>query len=158
MFLIAVDAKNFSTAWAAYQSTRRLDTGRICVWGMLSPKLYTKCGRPLDGWWCIPSGILQSTRLQYSRRRLRWTNETNAADQNKLITLDSTSTRTFSNHNIVITTHEKIYYKLVHSVTENAIYMTSNRNQGSVPWIKRLGTIHLTSFVTCKRQEQSKET
>jgi hypothetical protein len=21
----------------------------LCVWGMLSPKLYTKCGRPLDG-------------------------------------------------------------------------------------------------------------
>ena len=25
----------------------------LCVWGMLSPKLYTRCGRPLDGWWCI---------------------------------------------------------------------------------------------------------
>jgi hypothetical protein len=105
--LTGVDAKNFSTVWAAYQSTRRLDTGRICVWGMLSPKLYTKCGRPLGGWWCIPSGILQSTRLQYSRRRLRWTNKTNAADQNRLIISDFTSTRTFSNHNTVVTTHEK---------------------------------------------------
>ena len=137
-----MDAKNFSTIWTAYQSTRRLDTGRICVWGMLSPKLYTKCGRPLGGWWCIPSGILQSTRLQYSRRRLRWTNETDAADQNELIIIDFTFTRTFSNHNIVITTHEKIYYKFAHSVTENTIYMISSRNQGSVPWIKRLGTIH----------------
>ena len=25
----------------------------LCMWGMLSPKLYTKYGRPLDGWWCI---------------------------------------------------------------------------------------------------------
>ena len=57
------------------------------VCGMLSPKLYTKCGRPLGGWWCIPSGFLQSTRLQYSRKRLRWTNETDAADQNRLIIL-----------------------------------------------------------------------
>jgi hypothetical protein len=32
-------------------------------------------------------GSLQSTKLQCSRRRLRWTNETNAADQNELIIL-----------------------------------------------------------------------
>jgi hypothetical protein len=32
-------------------------------------------------------GSLQSTRLQCSRRRLRWTNETNAADQDELIIL-----------------------------------------------------------------------
>jgi hypothetical protein len=31
--------------------------------------------------------------------------------KHKLIILDFTSTRTFSNHNIVVTTHEK-YYKL----------------------------------------------
>ena len=121
------------------------------VCGMLSSKLYTKCGRPLGGWWCIPFDILQSTRLQYSRGRLRWTNETDAADRNRLITLNSTSTRTFSNCNVVIITHEKIYYKLAHSVTENTIYMISSRNQGSVPWIKRLSIIHLTSSKTCKR-------
>ena len=77
------------------------------VCGMLSQKLYTKCDRPLGGWWCILSGILQSTRLQYSRSRLWWTNETDVADQNRLIILDSTSTRTFNNYNIVIITHEK---------------------------------------------------
>ena len=152
-----MDAKNFSTVWAMYQSARRLNTGRNCVWGMLSPKLYTKCGRPLDGWWYVPSNILQSTGLQYSRKRLRWTNKTNTADQNRLIILDFTSTRTFSNHNTVVTTHEKICYKLAHSVTENTIYVTSSGNQESMPWIKRLGTIHLTSSVTCKRQRQSKE-
>ena len=79
--------------------------GFVC--GMSSPKLYTKCGKPLGGWWCIPSGILQSTRLQYSRRRLRWTNETGATDQNRLIILNSTSTRTFSNCNVMLITHEK---------------------------------------------------
>jgi hypothetical protein len=131
--------------------------GFVC--GTLSPKLYTKCGRPLGGWWCIPSGTLQSTRLQCSRRRLRWTNETDTADQNKLIILDSSFTRTFSNHNmVVITTHEKIYYKLAHSVTKNTIYITSSRNQGSVPWIKRLSIIHLTPSMTCKKEEQIKET
>ena len=35
----------------------------------------------------FPSSILQSIRLQCSCRRLRWTNETNAADQNELIIL-----------------------------------------------------------------------
>ena len=67
-------------------------------------------------------------------------NETDVADQNELIIIDFTFTRTFSNHNIMMTTHEKIYYKLAHSVTENTIYITSSRNQGSVSWIKRLST------------------
>jgi hypothetical protein len=98
----------------------------------------------------FPSSILQSTRLQCSRRRLRWTNEANTADQNKLIILNSTSTRTFSNYNIERTTHGRIHYKFAHSVVENTvdmISMTSNGNQGPVPWIKRLDMVHLTSPV-----------
>ena len=33
-----VDAKNFCTVWAAYQSTDGLDTGWICVCGGVEPK------------------------------------------------------------------------------------------------------------------------
>jgi hypothetical protein len=98
----------------------------------------------------FPSSILQSTRLQCSRRRLWWTNEANTADQNKLIILNSTSTRTFSNYNIERTTHGRIHYKFAHSVVENTvdmISMTSNGSQGPVPWIKRLDMVHLTSPV-----------
>ena len=57
--------------------------------------------------------------------------------------IDFTFTRTFSTHNAKMTTHEKIYHELVHSMTENTIYITSNKNQGSVPWTKKLGTMHL---------------
>ena len=71
--------------------------------------------------------------------------------KNKLIILDSIFIRMFSDHKIVITTHEKIYYKLAHLVTENTIYITSNRNQRSVPWIKRLNMMHLTSSMACKK-------
>ncbi len=98
----------------------------------------------------FPFSIFQSTKLQCSRRRLRWTNEANTADQNKLIILNSTSTRTFSNYNIERTTHGRIHYKFAHSVVENTvdmISMTSNGNQGPVPWIKRLDMVHLTSPV-----------
>jgi hypothetical protein len=98
----------------------------------------------------FPSSILQSTRLQCSRRRLQWTNEANTADQNKLIILNSTSTKTFSNYNIERTTHGRIHYKFTHSVVENTvdmISMTSNGNQGPMPWIKRLDMVHLTSPV-----------
>jgi hypothetical protein len=38
---------------------------------------------------------------------LRWTNEIDATDQDKLIILSSTSTRTFSNCNVMLITHEK---------------------------------------------------
>jgi hypothetical protein len=45
-----VDAQNFLHRWAAYQSAIRVNTGRdLCVWGMLSPKLDSKCGRSLRG-------------------------------------------------------------------------------------------------------------
>ena len=71
--------------------------------------------------------------------------------KNKLIILDSIFIRMVNDHNIVITTHEKIYYKLAHSVTEYTIYITSNRNQRSVSWIKRLNMMHLTSSMACKR-------
>jgi hypothetical protein len=103
----------------------------------------------------FPSSILQSTGLQCSRRRLRWTNEANAADQNKLIILNFASTRTFSNYNIERTTHGRIHYKFTHSVVENTVdmtSMTSNGNQGPVPWIKRLDIVHLTSPVACKKR------
>uniref|UniRef100_A0A2N9HNG7 Uncharacterized protein n=1 Tax=Fagus sylvatica TaxID=28930 RepID=A0A2N9HNG7_FAGSY len=58
--------------------------------------------------------------------------------------------RTFSNYNIERTTHGRIHYKFAHSVVENTvdmISMTSNGNQGPVPWIKRLDMVHLTSPV-----------
>jgi hypothetical protein len=99
----------------------------------------------------FPSSILQSTRLQCSRRRLRWTNEANTTDQNKLIILNFTSTRTFSNYNIERTTHGKIHYKFARSVVKNTVDVTSNGDQGPVPWIKRLDIVHLTSPVACKK-------
>jgi hypothetical protein len=99
----------------------------------------------------FPSSILQSTRLQCSRRGLRWTNEANAADQNKQIILNFTSTRTFNNYNIERITHGRIHYKLAHSVVETTVNMTSNGNQRPVPWIKRLSIVHLTSPVACKK-------
>jgi hypothetical protein len=74
----------------------------------------------------FPSSILQSTGLQCSRRRLRWINEANAADQNKLIILNFASTKTFSNYNIERTTHGIIHCKFTHSVVENTVDMTSN--------------------------------
>ena len=142
--------------------------------GMLSPKLYTKCGRSLDGWWCIPSGTPWSTRLQHSRKKLWWTNETNAADQSKLITMDFTSTRAFSNHNIVVTTHGNILqtclqtnridpidwdlvqqtqlFKNLYSVgVIPYIWQVVGKSQESVPWTKGLGTMHMASSVACKK-------
>ena len=103
----------------------------------------------------FPSSILQSTGLQCSRRRLRWINEANATDQNKLIILNFISTRTFSNYNVERATHGRIHYKFVHSVVENTVdmtSMTSNENQGRVPWIKRLDIVYLTSPVACKKR------
>jgi hypothetical protein len=38
---------------------------------------------------------------------LRWTNVANAADQSELVILSSTSTKTFSNCNVMLITHEK---------------------------------------------------
>jgi hypothetical protein len=35
-------------------------------------------------------------------------------------------------------------------MTVSAINTTKNRNQGSVPWTKRLGTMHLAFSMTCK--------
>ena len=67
--------------------------------------------------------------------------------------IDFTFTRTFSTHNAKMTTHEKIYHELVHSMTENTIYITSNKNQGSVPWTKKLGTMHLVLSMTYKKKE-----
>ena len=102
----------------------------------------------------FPSSILRSTGLQYSRRRSRWINEANTADQNKLIILNFASIRTFSNYNIKRTTHGGIHYKFTHSVMENTVdmtSMTSNGNQGPVPWIKRLDIVRLTSSVACKK-------
>jgi hypothetical protein len=103
----------------------------------------------------FPSSILQSTRLQYSRRRLWWTTEANSADQNKLIILNFISTRIFNNYNIKRKkTHGGIHYKFARSVVENTVdmlSMTSNGNQGPVPWIKRLDTVRLTSSVACKK-------
>jgi hypothetical protein len=95
--------------------------------------------------------VESKTLLQVWYRRLRWTNEANAADQNKLIILNFASTRTFSNYNIEKTTHGRIHYKFAHSVMENTVDMTSNGNQGLVPWIKRLDIVHLTSPVACKK-------
>jgi hypothetical protein len=83
---------------------------------------------------------------------LRWTNEANAADQNKLIILNFASTRTFSNYNIERITHGRIHYKFAHSVVENTVDMTCSGNQGPVPWIKRLSIVHLTSPVACKKR------
>jgi hypothetical protein len=77
----------------------------------------------------FPSSILQSTGLQCSRRRLRWINEANAADQNKLIILNFASTRTFSNYNVERTTHGRIHYKFTHSMVENTVDVTSSREQ-----------------------------
>jgi hypothetical protein len=100
----------------------------------------------------FPSSILQSTGLQCSRRRLRWINEANAADQNKLIILNFASTRTFSNYNVERTTHGRIHYRFTHSVVENTVDATSNGDQGPMPWIKRLSIVHLTSPVACKKR------
>jgi hypothetical protein len=100
----------------------------------------------------FPSSILQSTGLQCSRRRLRWINEANAADQNKLIILNFASTRTFSNYNVERTTHGRIHYKFTHSMVENTVDVTSSREQRPVSWIKRLSMVHLTSPVACKKR------
>ena len=52
--LPSVDAKNFQHRIGHVPIREKAEYGPdLCVWGMLSPKLYTKCGRPLDGWWCI---------------------------------------------------------------------------------------------------------
>jgi hypothetical protein len=75
--------------------------------------------------------------------------------------LNFISTRTFNNYNIERTTHGRIHYKFAHSVVENTvdmISMTSNGNQGPVPWIKRLDIVHLTSPVLARKDEQIKET
>ena len=69
-----------------------------------------------------------------------------------LIILNFTSTRTFNSYNIKRTTHGRIHYKFAHSVVENTIDMTSNGDQRSVPWIKRLSIVHLTSPVACKKR------
>jgi hypothetical protein len=83
-----VDAQNFCTVWATYQSARRLNTGQICVCGGCWAQNSTPSAVDhlmADG--AFPSRAPWSTRLQYSHRGLRWTNETNAADQNELIIL-----------------------------------------------------------------------
>ena len=133
-----------------------LNAGRVCVCGGCWAQNSTPSvvdHSEANG--AFPSSILQSTRLQCSRRRLRWINEANAADQNKLIILNFISTRTFSNYNVERATHGRIHYKFVHSVVENTVdmtSMTSNENQGPVPWIKRLDILHLTSPVACKKR------
>ena len=69
-----------------------------------------------------------------------------------LIILNFTSTRTFNSYNIKRAIHGRIHYKFAHSVVENTIDMTSSEDQGSVPWIKRLSIVHLTSPVACKKR------
>ena len=68
-----------------------------------------------------------------------------------LIILNFTSTRAFNSYNIKRAIHGRIHYKFTHSVVENTVSMTSNGNQGPVPWIKRLRIVHMTSLVVCKK-------
>ena len=69
-----------------------------------------------------------------------------------LIILNFTSTRVFNSYNIKRAIHGRIHYTFAYSVVENTVSMTSNENQGPVPWIKRLDTVHLTSPVACKKR------
>ena len=69
-----------------------------------------------------------------------------------LIILNFTSTRAFNSYNIKRAIHGRIHYKFTHSVVENTVSMTSNGNQGPVPWIKRLSIVRLTSPVACKKR------
>ena len=72
-----------------------------------------------------------------------------------LIILNFTPTGTFNSYNIKRAIHGRIHYKFAHSVVGNTIdmaNMTSNGNQGPVPWIKRLSIVHLTSPATCKKR------
>ena len=69
-----------------------------------------------------------------------------------LIILNFTSTRAFNSYNIKRAIHGRIHYTFAHSVVENTVSMTSNENQGPVPWIKRLDIVHLTFPVACKKR------
>ena len=71
-----------------------------------------------------------------------------------LIILNLTPIRTFNSYNIKRAIHGRIHYTFAHSVVENTVSMTnmtSNGNQGPVPWIKRLDIVHLTFSVACKK-------
>ena len=72
-----------------------------------------------------------------------------------LIILNFTPTKTFNSYNTKRVIHGRIHYTFTRSVVENTVSMTnmtSNGNQGPVPWIKRLDIVHLTFSVACKKR------